>query len=259
MFRTTICLAVALGGWCGCGAWADEATDKAFAVLKGYDWGQDRAALQPIEAAIAASRSDGAARKALEQRLAEVLPTQAPQAAKDFVCRQLSLIGTAECVPALEPLLLDEKLGHMARYALERIPDDAALQALRTALPKASGLRKVGIVNSLGVRRDVSSVAALVSLLADTDAQMAAAAAGALGKIGNADAAKALGEFLAKGPEALRLAAADASLVCAERLLADGKKAEALAIYKTLSKPEMPKHVQVAAVRGQVAALGQKK
>ena len=49
--------------------------------------------------------------------------------------------------------------------------------------------------------------------------------------------------------------AADAYLACAERLLADGKKLEALAIYKALSKSQI-KHVQLAAMRGLLAVAG---
>lgn len=250
--------ALTLGLLVGSAACADEAVDKALESLKSYDWGSDRAALQPIEAAVAATKGDAAARKTLEARLADVLKSDAPQAAKDFVCRQLSLIGTAESVPALATLLADEKLSHMARYALERISDDAAVQALREALPKSEGLRKVGVLHSLGARRDAQSVAALVPLLGDSDAQVAKAAVHALGAIGTADSAKALGDYQPKSPEALRLAVADACLACAEHLLADGKRTEAIAIYKALGSEEQPTHVQVAARRGLLAAMRQK-
>ena len=94
MFRG-LALALLLGG----AVQADEATDKAMEALKKYEWGSDRAALQPIEAAIVATKADAAARKALETSLAEVLKGDAPQAAKDFVCRQLSLIGTPNPFP----------------------------------------------------------------------------------------------------------------------------------------------------------------
>ena len=129
---------------------------------------------------------------------------------------------------------------------------------MRDALPKAEGLRKVGVLHSLGARRDAQSVAAIVPLLADQDVQIAGAAAHALGGIGTAEAAKALSDFQPKAPEKLRAAVADACLACAEKLLADGKKTEAIAIYKALGKPEQPKHVQVAARRGLLAAMGQK-
>jgi hypothetical protein len=152
-------------------------------------------------------------------------------------------------------LLTDEKLSHMARYALERIPDAAAVKAMRDALPKVKGKLKVGVINSLGVRRDAASTAALTALLKDSDQQIGAAAAAALGSIGTPDAAKALDAF--EAPEKLALAVADAKLCCAEKLLADGKKVDALKIYKALTKSKV-KHVRVAAMRGMLAATSKK-
>jgi len=235
---------------------ADEALDKAFDALKTYDWGNDRAALGAIDAAVAASNKDKAAAQQLEKRLADVLTADVSGAAKDFACRKLSLVGSAQCVPTVAKLLNDEKLSHMARYALERIPDDAAVAAMRDALPKVKGKLKVGVINSLGVRRDAKSTEALVALLKDDDKQVASAAAAALGSIGTPDAAKALAAF--EAPKELLLAVCDAQLTCAEHLLAEGKKADALAIYKALSKPDLPKHVRVAGMRGMLAAAGKK-
>jgi len=237
---------------------ADEALDQAFEALKKYDWGSDRTPLAAIDEAVVATHNDATARLALEKRLAAVLSTNVPYAAKDFVCRKLSLIGTAASVPALAPLLLDEKLSHMARYALERIPDDAAAEALRQALPKTSGLAKVGVINSLGARRDTESTPVLVKLAGDKDPQIAAAAATALGKIGTTEAADALKKLLDSAEGKLRLVAADAYLACAEQLLQAGKKADALAIYQSLSKADVPKHVRLAAVRGMLTAAGKK-
>ena len=100
----------------------NENLNKALDALKTYDWGVDPNVLKPIDEAIIATHSDAAARKELETRLIEVLKSGAPRAAKDAVCRALKTIGTAVAVPALAPLLADESLSHMARYALERIP-----------------------------------------------------------------------------------------------------------------------------------------
>jgi len=232
-------------------AMADEALDKAFEALATYDWGDDRGVLKPIDDAVVASHGDAEARKALEARLAEVLKTDAKHAAKDYVCRKLSLIGSAGCVPTVAVLLTDEKLSHMGRYALERIPDSAAVKAMRDALGKVQGDLKIGIINSLGVRRDAESTGALVALLKDSDQGVAAAAAAALGKIGSPEAAKALQAL----PESL--AVDDALLACAEQLLADGKKADAMRIYGALAKSDI-KHVKLAATRGMLAATGQK-
>ena len=47
-----------------------------------------------------------------------------------------------------------------------------------------------------------------------------------------------------------RMAVADASLVCAERLLAEGKRDQALTLYPSLSDPDVPKPVRLAAMQG---------
>jgi HEAT repeat protein len=234
------------------------AVDKAFETLKTYDWGQDRSTLQALDGAVAATHDDAEARKNLETRLTAVLKSEAPRAAKDVVCRHLSLIGAADAVPALAELLTDKDLSQLGRYALERIPDPAATAALREALAKTDGLLKVGVINSLGVRRDADSTAALTALLDSSDQQIAAAAIAALGSIGSAQAATALGDVQNKVSEQLQTAVADARLCCAERLLAADKKLEALAIYKALNAEGQPKHIRLAAVRGLLAATGQK-
>ena len=237
---------------------ADEAADKAFDSLATYEWGADRAALAAIDTAVAASHDDAAAKKALSGRLVAVLESDSPQAAKDFACRKLSLVAEADAVPTLAALLTDEKLSHMARYALERMPCPEAVKAMRDAVARTEGRLKVGMINSLGVRRDAEATGALIALLDDSDKDVAGAAAAALGEIGTPETAKALGAFQAKAPEALKLQAADAYLACAEKLVAAGKKIDAMMIYKSLAKPDQPKHVRLAATRGLLAAAAKK-
>jgi len=41
-------------------------------------------------------------------------------------------------------------------------------------------------------------------------------------------------------------------------MLAAGKKVEAMAIYKSLSGEDQPKHVRLAAIRGLLAVTGKK-
>ena len=263
-----------------------ETLEKAFDALRTFDWGtgitipapkkppeddggkrkkesgpappEDLHVLAPIDDAVVAAHGDAPAEKALEVRLAAVLKTDAPRAAKDFVCRKLRMIGTAESVPALAALLPDKDLSHMARYALELNSAPEAAAAMREALPKAQGTLKVGMIGSLGKRRDAASAAALAPLLADADNAVAAAAAAALGAIGTPKAATALSDCLKKAPEGVKAAVADACLICAERLLEDGMKAEAVAVYKLLSGEDQPKHVRVAATRGMLNAAGKK-
>ncbi|NLX55722.1 MAG: hypothetical protein GXY58_11465 [Planctomycetaceae bacterium] len=233
-----------------------DTLDQAFEALKTYDWGADGSALQPLDEAVVATRADAAARQALEKRLAETLTTGISRDAKDVVCRLLMVIGTAASVPALASLLADAELAHMARYALERIPAPEAAAAMRAALPQLSGLLRVGVIGSLGVRRDVESVPALAALLDDPDPAVACAAAVALGAIRTPDAAAALAGSSVSHAE-VRRATTDASLACAESLLAGGQRAEALAIYRRFAGEDQPKHVKLAATRGILACAGQ--
>ncbi len=187
-----------------------------------------------------------AARKELESQLLAVLQSNAPRDAKDFVCRQLRTLGTAASVPALEQLLPNAELSHMARYALERIPEPQAGQALERQLRKLNGQLKIGVISSLGTRGQ--GVSLLRPLLQDSDEAVARAAAIALGRIASADATKALGS--AKPRPALAVVFADASMACAEKLLAAGQAKEAKATYQRLLKNNPPALVRQAAERG---------
>jgi HEAT repeat protein len=225
-----------------------EQLDKAFEALKTYDWGIDPNVIRPIDEAIITTHTDAAARKDLETRLIAVLKTEAPQAAKGAVCRALKTIGTAAAVPALAPLLADEKLSHMARFALERIPVPDAGQALCNALPKVAAKLKIGIITSLGARREATAVAPLQALLADSDPAIAAAAAHALGDIRSLEAAKAL--VVAKPGAGTKDAIADASMACAETLLTAGNKGAAKATYEKVLASTPSKAAKDAATRG---------
>ena len=234
------------------------AVDKAFETLKTYDYGTDRNAVMPIDDAVVAAHGNAAASMELEKRLAAVLSTSDSKDAKDYVLRRLRIIGTAESVPAIAPLLENKDLSHMARYALELNPAPEAGKALRDALPKVSGKLKIGVIGSLASRHDAESVSAIAAALTDSDKDVACTAAHALGAIGDADAAKQLGEFLPKAPEGVKPAATDAYLVCAEKLAKNGQKSEAIAIFKSLMGESEPKHIRLAATHGLLVASGKK-
>ncbi len=229
------------------------ALDGAFKALEQYKRGDDPEVIRPIEQAVKEVHGNPAARAALEQRLAAHLAAQFSDATRVFVCRELAVIGSAASVPALAALLPDENLSHMARFALERIPGPEADKALRDALVRSSGKTKVGIIHSVGVRRDPRSVALLTKTLSDEPAS-AAAAAKALGEIGTPEAAKALDTFRGRASGELRLAAADALLTSAERLIAAGERAQAVKILESLADSSQAPHVRVAASRALSAA-----
>ena len=126
-------------------------------------------------------------------------------------------------MPELAKLLGDEQLASWSRIALEAIPDPAADAALIEAAKTLQGKLLVGTINSIGVRRSAEAVDHLAGRLKDPDAEVASAAAVALGQIGGDAATKSLRQALAGATPAVRSAIAEGGILCAERLLAEGK------------------------------------
>jgi HEAT repeat protein len=192
---------------------------------------------------------------AQEAELLGVLRSEATLQEKSAACRQLARMATKEAVPTLAALLGDEKLSHMARYALEGIPDPSVDDALREALGKVQGRPRLGVIGSLGVRRDTKAVDALAGLLKEPET--AAAAARALGNIGTPAAAKALEDALPGASDGRQLAVCEGVLRCAEALAADGQKAPSQAIYDRLrGLADAPHQVRAAALRGAILSRG---
>lgn len=192
-----------------------------------------------------------------EAKLIAVLKSGASVEEKSTACRELAREATQQSVPALAALLGDEKLSHMARYALETIADPSVDQALRDALGKLSGRPLQGVIGSLGVRRDGQAVDAIASRLAGPDAAVAQSAARALGNIGTPQAAKALEAALAGASGAQQLAVVEGLLRAAEALSAEGQSPAAQAIYDRLrGLDKAPQQVRVAALRGAILSRG---
>jgi HEAT repeat protein len=226
--------------------------DTAFEALKTFDWGTDLAVVAPIEDASIAAHDKPEARQDLENRLIAALKSELTRDAQDYVCRKLATIGTMAAVPALAKLLIKSENSHMARFALERIPGPEADQALRDALPLVNGNQKIGVISSIGARRDSSAIASLAQTLNDSDSAIARSAAMALGTIGSTESAVALKSALVSS-STNRLGVVDALLSCAESLLNSDQRADANSIYKTLAHESQPRIVRLAATRGLLA------
>ena len=192
-----------------------------------------------------------------EQELLAVLKSDAAPAEKAITCKQLAIYGSAAAVPELAKLLPMPELSSWARIALESIPGPEADEALRTATASLQGRLLVGTINSIGVRRDAAAVAALSEKLKDADVEVAAAAAVALGRIGNDDASKALRTALADSSPEVRSFVAEGCVLCAERLHSEGKLADAIAIYDEVRAADVHLQRIVEATRGSILARGQ--
>jgi len=204
----------------------------------------------------AAPAGEGKASDERQQKLIDVLRSNAPAAEKAITCKRLAVYGTKDAVPALAAWLVDKELSSWARIALEAIPDPAAGDALREAMGKVEGRLLIGVINSIGYRRDGKAVAGLVVRLRDGDAEVASAAAAALGRVGGEQAGKVLEQSLAAAPVAVRPAVAEGCILCAERFLADGNRGEAIKLYDAVRKSEVPKQRVLDAVRGAILSRG---
>jgi len=226
--------------------------------LKTYEFGDSRQPLTEISDEIRKAYGKPEELKKLEASLLDVVKSDAKYAGKQYACRELSIIGTEQSAPVLAPMLTNQEYSDMARYALERIPGEAVDKALLAALSKAEGKAKVGIVNSLGERGCKPAAGEIAKLADNSDKVLAGAAISALGKIGGPDALKALDKALQSAPDNQKMAVYDAYLKIAEKLVAEGNKAEAQKIYLSLNKQGVPQLVRTAALKGMVSAAGAK-
>jgi len=251
-------------GWFAGAACAAEAPPKpsiedALKAMTTYKYGQSRAPLVAVSDLVRDSYGKADERKKLTAGLIALLgAADATPECKKFACEQLSIIGSPEAVPELAKLLPVEDMSHMARVGLERIPGPEASKALRDALGGVKGKLLIGVIGSIGERRDAEAAGALAALLNDPDPAVAAAAAIALGKIGGDVATKALAEARTKAPEKARPAVADAYLRCADHLVAAQKAEQAAAIYLEMYAATEPRNIRIAALRGLVYAKSPK-
>jgi HEAT repeat protein len=204
------------------------------------------------------ARADGPATSPeKEAELLAVLQSDAAPADKAITCKQLAIYGSAAAVPELAKLLPVPELSSWARIALESIPGADADEALRAATESLQGRLLVGTINSIGVRRDAVAVAALSGKLKDADVEVAAAAAVALGRIGNEQASSALRTALADSRPEVRSFVAEGCVLCAERLHSEGKSVDAIAIYDEVRAADVHPQRIVEATRGAILARGQ--
>ena len=108
----------------------------------------------------------------------------------------------------------------------------------------------MGLVNSLGSRREADAVPALKTVALAGDAAVSSAAIIALGRIGTPDAGAALQSLPADKP---RRDVVDALAVAADHLAADGRVAAAQAVYSSLLADGTPYFGRLAGLKGLAA------
>lgn len=192
-----------------------------------------------------------------EPELIAILTGDAPAAEKALACKRLAVYGSSAAVPELAKLLDNPQLASWSRIALEAIPGSAADEALRKATESLQGNLLIGVINSIGVRRDQNAVELLTLRLRDEDAEVATASAVALGHIGNAAAGKSLRQALPGATARIRSGVAEGCILCAERFLSAGDAAAAIEIYDEVRKADVPRPRKLEATRGAILARQQ--
>lgn len=228
---------------------------ETLSAVESYDYGQSREALVKFSALVRAASNQNKLLPEIEQAMLGLLKSDAPFAAKQFICKELSLIGTSASIKTLSGLLKEEKTADIALYALERIPGEEVNKALRKAAGKTKGRIKVGILNTLGQRRDEEALKLFKKSINDKNPMVAEAAIAASGKLASMQAADMLTKQLEMAEANQKIHILDALLNTADQLRTDDTQL-ANSLYQGLYEDKQPITVRIAALRGLVVTLG---
>jgi len=224
--------------------------EEAFKDLPAFRLGDDAELPRMIEQWVVDGNYVSSDRSALELRLATALRSNPTEDARRIIVQHLARIGTNASLEALTELLVVPASADDARVALERLATPEARAVLRHVASNATGNMRIGCINSLGNLRDVESIPIIAPMARAEDADMATAAQTALGKIGGAEAEKALLSALAVTPpeSAGSLLSACASAALARE--ARGETALAAAFYTRMIELSPTPRCRIVALQG---------
>ena len=110
---------------------ATRAEKAAVKAISKFEYGQSRKGLIKVSDLVKKAQGSRQWAAGMEKVMTDLLGSDATLASKEFVCQQLSIIGTNRSVPTLAGMLANKDTSDMARYALERIGKPKAAIALR--------------------------------------------------------------------------------------------------------------------------------
>lgn len=178
--------------------------------------------LAALRRSVADAGQDAAKLADIESQLVQMLGLpDTTYAGRQAICETLGRLfaisfarGDHPIPPVLVAMLADGSQVDLARMALERAPGASVDAVFVANLGQSSGRVRVALIESIGNRRIASAVPALAAILQDKDSFASAAAARALGQIGNKAAAEVLGR--ASDPESDNVV--EARIRCARNL-----------------------------------------
>lgn len=216
---------------------------------------QDGAIELDIDGPVAKAAADPAQRAAIESECIAALGSDKPWHDRYRAVRILSVIGTQQSIAPLAVLLLDERTSHLARTALEVMPFAEVDQLFRDSMEAAPRKVKLGLISAMAARKDQGAVAVLEALIQAGDKQMLDHIAQALARIGGEESERVLTSLLTAGDVHVEAMAAEASLLLADGLVAEGRGDEAADRYQKFLEPEQPDHIRAGALTGLLRAL----
>jgi len=225
--------------------------ERMLADIADYKYGGSRGAMVEIDGFISLYLQKPGKPADIEKKFIEYLNSDATLESKQFICEKLGLIGTKASVETLGEMLIKQETSDMARGALERIPDSSVDKLLRETVGKTSGKMQVGIIDTIGRRKDTKAVKMLGKLTVSGDKQSALAAVAALGNIANQQARTILKKKLSNTTGQMQVVAYDSYLKCVEKV-AEGNSSKAFKMYKDIYGSSASSIVRGAALRGMV-------
>jgi Kef-type K+ transport system membrane component KefB len=221
----------------------------------------DQKVFQKLDALALHSGRPGAEleRAACCRALTAALESVSSVQAKDWIVRQLTVIGRAESVQLEAKLLAgpDLVLRETARNALQHNPSRDAAKILRNALEQATDpLWQAALALALGARRDDDAIPALDKLCQKQDEKVQVAVLAALADIGSPGAAIVLNKARQSVLPQLRNNLAEARLKCADQCFARHPDGATAAIYQEYTDSSWPPSVRLAALTGVLRTAG---
>jgi HEAT repeat protein len=153
---------------------------------------------------------------------------------KNQLVQYLSILGTDSHVAVLSAALSSLETREMARWALDRIPSEAATKALVSAFEQVGPEFRTGVINALGKRKGAEVQAALLKAASDSEMSVRLAAIEALANFPEPSNDEPIASAAKAGPPRARARANKARVRLAETLRNAGKKDAAVAIYKSI-------------------------
>jgi HEAT repeat protein len=212
-----------------------------------------RRALEYLTHRASAPGSESQRPEVAKALLAEVSGSY-PVKHRQWFLRLVSFAAGEECVAGLAALLQDLDVSEMACWTLARIPGEASLKGMASAMNGASPTMKTALIQAIAHRGDPALTEALMGMVKDIHPGVRRAALEGLGRMADMEPVPLLKEEAFKGSGWEAAKARDAYFSLAERLMETGQMDLALSMYEIMFRNGPGIQDRCAGLRGWVRA-----